>query len=440
MLKLSEDQLRRKEFIDNLFSMFEHFGNQGDRGFTMIINGKYGSGKSTLLGFLSEVNEQTKKFDIVNYNAWDNNLFDNPLIPILYEISKLKKKDKKFGAKIKSGVKKIANAIPKIITGTLANAHCIDLTSLTENQDTDIFEDYDKYRNAIAEFRKVLAESCKEKTVIFLVDELDRCLPEYQIKVLETLYHLFEIPNLIVVIALDKQQLECSIKNKFGDAQNTLGYLSKFINYQVDLPDESDSDFIHSLMQFACNDDYKTEYAQILIVKMLNLMNYSVRDCQRIVNEINLICNGVAPTNSIHRPKYWYPILIALIIIVKHSDDRIYKKWFYTEREDYYSRDIINYNDSPLNDFYNDVSNTSVEPLFSYLKNPGDNTDLCNNIAEAFFAHFINAFYPINLINENDLENELKVNVEAWKQDVYNRMQYPFSINQAIKAVKMLKL
>jgi len=436
MLKLSEDQLRRKEFIDNLFSMFEHFGNQGDRGFTMIINGKYGSGKTTLLGFLSEVNEQTKKFDIVNYNAWDNNLFDNPLIPILYEISKLKKSDKKLSARIKAGAKKIAKAAPQIIARTLANAHAVDLTPLTEKTDTDIFEDYDKYRNSIADFRKVLIEACKEKPVLFLVDELDRCLPEYQIKVLETLYHLFEIPNLIVVIALDKQQLECSIKNKFGDAQNTLGYLSKFINYQVDLPDESDSDFIRSLMQYQCNDDYNTEYAKLLITKMLGMMQYSVRDCQRIVNEINLICN----TDSIRRPKYWYPILIALIIIVKHSEERIYKKWFYIEKDSVFSRDPINFCDSPLFVFYKDIASSSVAPIFNYLKNPKDNNDVCDNIADGFFMHFINAFYPINLINENDLTTELKVNLDAWKQDAYNRMQYPFSINQAIKAVKMLKL
>lgn len=64
MLKLTEDKLNRLDFIDRLFSLFENFGDQGSRGLTMIINGKYGSGKTTLLSFISEQNDKEKKFDI----------------------------------------------------------------------------------------------------------------------------------------------------------------------------------------------------------------------------------------------------------------------------------------------------------------------------------------------------------------------------------------
>ena len=40
----------------------------------------------------------------------------------------------------------------------------------------------------------------KDKTIIFVVDELDRCLPEYSIKVLERLHHVFEKTSNIQVI------------------------------------------------------------------------------------------------------------------------------------------------------------------------------------------------------------------------------------------------
>lgn len=166
MLQLAEDKLNRKPFLDNLFSLFENFGNQGNRGFTMIINGKYGSGKSTLLNFIQERNQKNKQFEIVAYNAWENNFFDNPIIPILYEISKLEK----TSSKIKDGAKNILKNIPQIILGSLANAHSIDLTSLITNE--NIFEDYDKYKDAINKFRNILIEYCKNKKVLFLIDEL----------------------------------------------------------------------------------------------------------------------------------------------------------------------------------------------------------------------------------------------------------------------------
>ena len=189
-------------------------------------------------------------------------------------------------------------------------------------------------------------------------------------------------------------------------------------------------------MQFKCDEDYKAEYAKRFIAKMFDLMQYSVRDCQRIVNEINLVCNSINPTKNVRRCYYWYPILVALIIIVKHSDERIYKKWFYTEKEDYYGTQKIRYSESPLFEFFEDVAKTSVEPMFSYLRNP----EQYDNVAEAFMIHFINSFCPIGVLDEDELVKELNINIDAVKQNSFSRLRYPSGINQAIKEVKMLRL
>lgn len=64
---LAEDKLARGEFLGKLFSLFENFGNQGERGFTMILNGKFGSGKSTLLDFIEEKNKADNKFSVLSF-------------------------------------------------------------------------------------------------------------------------------------------------------------------------------------------------------------------------------------------------------------------------------------------------------------------------------------------------------------------------------------
>ena len=54
----------------------------------------------------------------------------------------------------------------------------------------------------------------EDKPIIVVVDELDRCVPEYAVKVLERLHHLFENqPNIIVLLAYDGQKLNHVIKN-----------------------------------------------------------------------------------------------------------------------------------------------------------------------------------------------------------------------------------
>ena len=222
MISLAEDKLNREELINKIFNIFKNFGNQDGKGLTMVINGQYGSGKSTLLNFIQEKNKVENDFNIISYNAWENNYFDNPLIPLMYSLSKLESKENK----VKNAIVKVVKSVPKRIFQTITNLTKIDVSC---SKEIDCFEEFDKYRKVIEEYQLILAEYCRNKKLIFMVDELDRCLPEYQIKVLEMLYHFLNVPNLIVLIAIDKDKIETAIKNMFGIKTDVYGYLSKFI-------------------------------------------------------------------------------------------------------------------------------------------------------------------------------------------------------------------
>jgi len=89
----------------------------------------------------------------------------------------------------------------------------------------------------VSELKKELSKLAEKHAIIICVDELDRCLPEYAIKVLERLHHVFEdIDNLQVVLSIDKNQLDKTVKTIFGDDVNVAGYLTKFIDFTIKLP------------------------------------------------------------------------------------------------------------------------------------------------------------------------------------------------------------
>ena len=68
------------------------------------------------------------------------------------------------------------------------------------------------------------------------MDELDRCLPEYAVRVLERLHHLFEgIENIQVIFSVDRGQLEHVIRELFGAGADTAAYLKKFISFELKL-------------------------------------------------------------------------------------------------------------------------------------------------------------------------------------------------------------
>lgn len=421
MLPLTEDKLKRDQFLNDLFRMFDNFGNQNGHGLTMVINGKYGSGKSTLLGFIEEQNAVENKFNIVKYDAWENNFFENPMMPILYTISKLEK----TGSQIKETAKNIVKNIPKAILNTLAGAHSIDLQSLFNNE--NIFDDYDNYKNAIAKFKVVLTTYCANKKTVLLVDELDRCLPEYQIKVLEALYHLLDIPNLIVVIALDKNQLEASIQAKFGKELNSHGYLSKFIQYEIDLPEGDTYNYITSLMQFKVL-HYREYEIKSKLAEVFNAIKLPIRECALIIEKLNLLFD------TTKQCLYFIPILTATLLILKHIDNKIYKKYFSNTRE--YISNGITYMDlssSPFGQFLEDVKDTEFEKILQHWLSD-------NGYGHSLMLHFIELFYPPNKITTESLGRFLNAppsDIEA-RFRAHENWTYPQTANRVINRVNSI--
>lgn len=75
-----------------------------------------------------------------------------------------------------------------------------------------------------------------EKPIIIFIDELDRCLPNDVIRFLDSLKHVFELRNVIFVLAIDDNQLKQSVISLFGKDMSINGYLNKYINayYKLD--------------------------------------------------------------------------------------------------------------------------------------------------------------------------------------------------------------
>lgn len=61
------------------------------------------------------------------------------------------------------------------------------------------FNNYFNYSKTIEKIRENIKEIAKERTIVLVVDELDRCIPHYAIKVLERLHHIFYgLDNIIL--------------------------------------------------------------------------------------------------------------------------------------------------------------------------------------------------------------------------------------------------
>lgn len=89
------------------------------------------------------------------------------------------------------------------------------------------------------------------KPLVYMVDELDRCNPSFAVKVLERIKHLFDVPNVVFVLSLDKKQLECSVKGFYGSNEiNADEYLRRFIDIDYYLPEPNAELFCEYLFDY----------------------------------------------------------------------------------------------------------------------------------------------------------------------------------------------
>jgi len=95
------------------------------------------------------------------------------------------------------------------------------------------------FSQTIEKVRKNLQEIAEKRTIVLVVDELDRCIPQYAIKVLERLHHIFYgLENVVVIMAIDRIQLEHSVEEMFGNRKDDTSidvekYLKKFIDFSM---------------------------------------------------------------------------------------------------------------------------------------------------------------------------------------------------------------
>lgn len=252
------DILNRTEFVDQLIHLIENISNNKSAT-CFALDGPWGCGKSFVLDMLEEKldvwqSEETydNKYFIIRYNSWKYDYYEEPLVALVTSmISAIDQKTGFLSEKQKSevlGVLKAAANLAGEAANTILKAKLgIDLlkweTMIQEGKEAGAkayeaehqYDNYTNFNKGLIQLKDTLHKLSKDFTIILLVDELDRCIPEYAIKVLERLHHLTDdISNIITVIATDKNRLATGIKQIFG-YDDPDKYLEKFINFTVSL-------------------------------------------------------------------------------------------------------------------------------------------------------------------------------------------------------------
>ncbi|MCE9077143.1 KAP family P-loop NTPase fold protein [Bacteroides thetaiotaomicron] len=235
-----------------------------EKGFVLAIDGKWGTGKTTFVEMWKAYLE-LDNFQTLYFNAWENDSISDPLVGLLGELTKINssKRTKDLASSmINTAGRIVLKAVPAMFKGVIkkyAGEEVVEILRDCAEEGSSMLEkeidNYESQKGSLLEFRKELEkfvdEVCEKKPLIFIIDELDRCNPHYAVKVLERIKHLFNIPNIIFVLSIDKEQLSHSIRGYYGsDLINANEYLKRFIDIEYALPDPDVDRFCQYLFEY----------------------------------------------------------------------------------------------------------------------------------------------------------------------------------------------
>jgi hypothetical protein len=334
----------RKEYGNSL----KAFINNIEDGCVISINGKWGEGKTT---FVKWWYEDLRKSDFVPvyFDAFKHDFYGEPFLAITKALFNQFPDDESQSPNVKAALKKLSEElIPSLLTfltmagatiafgpmGTATSA----VTTIGTNSLGEVVKKFLSKKETkpleclIEEFKDTLNSITtelylKQKRLVFIIDELDRCRPTFAVETIEKVKHLFAVPGIVWVLVMNKKQLEKSIHHVYGTgALDASKYLNKFIDIQTALPKDikggySSLDHYRKLfdgLKPSFRNSIINQGYDALLVSFSKVLQLSIREVKKVL----LYCELLFGTNTNYVKEY---VIIGIFIsAIKVHDDQSY--------------------------------------------------------------------------------------------------------------------
>lgn len=260
----------RHDFYSNLITSLR----ESEGHLSIAINGVWGSGKTILA---SKLVDDLKKYNDIcgNYfNAWESDYFETPIYAIINNLLSDDEFLQVFENSI-DGSQKVKLNLGFSLSG-------ITLKPAIEDKYEETLKAI-KFNNFTLTFiRDLLSNYLKTKNekLIFIIDELDRCRPNFAISLLEQLKNV-NIDGLVFLYFTDIEQLGNSIISNYSTNYNVSNYLYKFFDEIITLPDLKYDNFFE-YFTYTCPELKKFQFREDPVYDSALTFKFAYRDINRV--------------------------------------------------------------------------------------------------------------------------------------------------------------
>ncbi len=285
------------EQIINIIKNINHISSEF-KSTVIALDAPWGTGKSTFINMLSTKIqiEEPEDIVVVKYNSWANDMHSSALECLLYNIMTNEyfndtTRNKDLFLKVAEVIKFATKSVVRHKLGSEAVEEIEDLLKAGDSISAiGSFKEIKAVNETYINFKKAFKKTLREKKILIVIDELDRCKPTFAIETLEVIKHLFDIENVAFLLSMDMDQLKHSIATVYGQNMDSVGYLNKFVNYKLRLPPPDRLAYVEYLIDSKGLLNNSNSIDAINDMKSLLAYNkLSIRDINMIFNDFYLV-------------------------------------------------------------------------------------------------------------------------------------------------------
>lgn len=351
-----DDLLGRKQYADFLTTYLDQKCRADQPALVVALDAAWGLGKTFFVKRWAQDLRDTKR-PVISFDAWENDSSEEPAVSFMAElraglaplygqlpagqtaIVQIQAKSKEMVGNLRKATMPalavVGKALLKKTTGlavdelmeavTDATASPDSLNELGEAAPETLEKGLDKFfektlqghaerirsvkafRQSLEELLDILHKSEVAVGPLYVfVDELDRCRPDYAIRLLEGVKHLFSVRGVVFVVSTNLGQLSKAVSAVYGPHFDGYSYLKRFFDFEYQLPDPPRFQFITTQMQTSCLDVLKNisglnpafpdeatpAHAMAVVADAFNL---NLRSLQRVFLVADAALSGLKP-------------------------------------------------------------------------------------------------------------------------------------------------
>jgi predicted KAP-like P-loop ATPase len=252
----STDVLKRQGLADRLAKLIKVLAESEvvPAGRVIAVDSPWGSGKTWLAERLpSYLTEEMKIGRCVYVNAFQFDFHHDPFAVLASAILNSCKEHNETTRKLRTAAGAVLKAtLPGFGKGLVkvgAKSIGIDVEMITdaisdaagktaEKAVNHLLSSFEETTSSTIAFKARLLELAATSggPLTVVVDELDRCRPDFALNLLERVKHLFDVQGVVFLLFVHTPAIHSAIRQTYGAGIDPAAYLRKFISITLQLP------------------------------------------------------------------------------------------------------------------------------------------------------------------------------------------------------------